>query len=97
MTFSFHPKAERDIAEATDFYAEQAGRAVAERFLDEIERAIRLLVEYPDLGVPVARGRRMFPLNIFPYALVYRITEGGIRILIVRHQHRKPGFGRGRR
>lgn len=97
MRFSFHPEAERDIAEATDFYAGQAGRAVAERFLDEVERAIRLLLEYPDLGVPLARDRRMFPLNIFPYALVYRTTESGIRILIVRHQHRKPGFGRGRR
>lgn len=97
MRFSLHPEAEHDIAEATDFYAEQAGRTVAKRFLDEVERAIRLLVEYPDLGVPFARGRRMFPLNIFPYALVYPATESGIRILIVRHQHRKPGFGRRRR
>lgn len=96
MRFSLHPEAEHDIAEATDFYAEQAGRTAAERFLDEVERAIRHLVEYPDLGVPFARSRRMFPLNIFPYALVYRATESGIRILIVRHQHRKPGFGRER-
>jgi len=97
VTFSFHPDAERDIAEAMDFYAGQAGHAVAGRFLDEVERAIRLLVEYPDLGMPIAAGRRMFPLNVFPYAVVYRRLEDGIRILIVRHQHRKPDFGRGRR
>jgi plasmid stabilization system protein ParE len=97
VTFFFHPEAERDIAEAMDFYAGQAGLAVAGRFLDEVERAIRLLVEYPDLGMPIAKGRRMFPLNVFPCALVYRSAENGIRILIVRHQHRKPDFGRGRR
>lgn len=97
MTFSIHPEAERDIAEAMDFYADQAGAMVAGRFLDEIERAIQLLVDYPDLGQPIEKNRRMFPLSVFPYALVYRNAANGIRILIVRHQHRKPGFGRGRR
>jgi len=58
VTFYFHPEAERDIAEAMDFYAGQAGLAVAGRFLDEVERAIRLLVEYPDLGMPIAKGSK---------------------------------------
>ena len=38
MTYSLHPGAEQDIADALDFYTEQAGLLVAQRFLDEFER-----------------------------------------------------------
>ena len=58
MTYSLHPGAEHDIANALDFYKEQAGFVVAERFLEEFERVAKLLVEYPDLGTPTTRGRR---------------------------------------
>ncbi|OIP18016.1 MAG: hypothetical protein AUK53_01525 [Betaproteobacteria bacterium CG2_30_59_46] len=50
MTYSLHSGAEHDIANALDFYKEQAGLVVAERFLEEFERVAKLLVEYPDLG-----------------------------------------------
>lgn len=97
MSYSLHPGAEQDIANALDFYSEQAGVVVAERFLDEFERVARLLAEHPGLGAPTGRGRSTFPLRIFPYSVVYRNLEGGIRILIVRHQHRKPGYAGRRR
>ena len=97
MTYSLHPGAEHDIANALDFYSEQAGLVVAERFLEEFERIAKLLVEHPSLGTPTTRGRRIFPLKVFPYSVVYRNHESSIRILIVRHQHRKPGYAGGRR
>jgi len=97
MTYSLHPGAEHDIANALDFYSEQAGRVVAERFLEEFERVAKLLVKHPSLGTPTTRGRRTFPLKVFPYSVVYRKLESSIRILIVRHQHRKPGYAGGRR
>ena len=97
MTYSLHPGAEHDIANTLDFYKEQAGLVVAERFLEEFERVAKLLVEYPDLRTPTTRGRRTFPLKVFPYSVVYRNLESSIRILIVRHQHRKPSYVGGRR
>lgn len=97
MTYSLHPGAEHDIASALDFYSEQAGPVVAERFLEEFERVAKLLVKHPDLGMPTTKGRRTFPLKVFPYSVVYRNLESGIRILIVRHQHRKPGYAGSRR
>ena len=97
MIYSLHPGAEHDIANALDFYSEQAGLVVAGRFLEEFERAAKLLVEHPGLGTPTTRGRRTFPLKIFPYSVVYRNLESSIRILIVRHQHRRPGYAGGRR
>lgn len=97
MTYSLHPGAEHDIANVLDFYSEQAGLVVAERFLEEFERIAKLLVKHPNLGTPTTRGRRTFPLKVFPYSVVYRNLEGYILILIVRHQHRKPGYASGRR
>lgn len=97
MTYSLHPGAEHDIANALNFYSEQAGLAVAKRFLEEFERVAELLIEHPGLGTPTTRGRRTFPLKVFPYSVVYRNLESSIQILIVRHQHRKPGYAGSRR
>ena len=95
--YSLHPGAERDIADGIDFYVQQAGMAVAERFIVEFERVANLLVRHPGFGTPASNGRRVFPLQVFPYSVVYRALENDIRILVVRHQHRKPNYGGGRR
>lgn len=97
MTWSLHPGAEQDIADALDFYTEQAGPLVARRFFNEFERVAHLLVEYPGLGTPTTRGRRVFPLRVFPYSVVYRELEDAIRVIVVRHQRRKPSYGGARR
>ena len=41
MTYTLHPEAEHDIANALDFYSEQAGSVVAGRFLEEFERVAK--------------------------------------------------------
>jgi len=64
VTYWLHPDAERDIADALDFYTERAAPLVAQRFLIESERVASLLVEHPGLGTPTTRGRRVFPLRV---------------------------------
>ena len=93
MTYTLHREAERDLAEAAGFYRREGGRALAARFLDEFERIARLLVERPEIGTPSGVQRRRFPLSGFPYSVIYRPTEPGVRILVVRHQNRDPGHG----
>lgn len=97
MTYSLHPAAEQDIADALDFYTRKAGLTVAGRFLDEFERVAQLLVEHPGSGTPMAKGRRTFPMQIFPYSVIYQTLGSKVRILVVRHQHRRPNHGGGRR
>lgn len=96
MSYSLHPEAEQDLADALDFYLEQAGALVAERFLAEFQRVAELLVEHPGFGTVTTNGRRVFPMRVFPYSIVYRSLPSNIRIIVVRHQRRRPGFGRGR-
>ena len=66
MSFTLHPGAERDLGEAARFYTKEAGRGVAERFLDEFERVAALLVANPGLGIPTGGNLRWFPLHGFP-------------------------------
>lgn len=51
---------------------------MARRFLGEFERVAELLVEYPGFGTPAAKGRRVYPLRVFPYSVVYRILGASI-------------------
>jgi plasmid stabilization system protein ParE len=97
MTYSVHPAAERDVADASDFYKERAGVEVARRFIAEVDRVACLVDLNPEGGAPLTKGRRVFHLKVFPYSLIYRSIAGGIQILVVRHQHRKPSYGMGRR
>ena len=96
MNYSFHAGAEQDITAAQDFYEQHAGLRVATRFLDELQHVIALLLQHPGLGTPATKNRRIFPLKAFPYSVVYRTQGEQLRILIVRHQSRKPGYANNR-
>lgn len=97
MTFTLHRGAERDLGDAARFYRDEAGRAVAARFIEEFERIATLLSENPGLGTPTGGERRSFPFHGFPYSVIYRPVDSGIRVLVVRHQNRDPEHGEARR
>lgn len=92
MLRSLHAGARQDVADAMDFYTQNAGAHIATRFLNEFERVARLLITNPGFGTPTTLGRRTYPLHTFPYSVVYRAQGEQLRILIVRHQRRQPGY-----
>lgn len=49
--------------------------------------------EFPEIGTPTNGDRRSYPLTGFPYSVIYRHIEAGIRVLVIRHQSRDPEFG----
>jgi plasmid stabilization system protein ParE len=97
VTYSLHPEAAKEVEEALAFYREKGGIGLARTFLVEFERVAKLLVLNPGLGTPTSGSRRSFPLRRFPYSLIYRSTGEDIRILVVGHQHRRPGYWAGRK
>lgn len=96
MTYSLHPQAEQDLADAAAFYADSASVSMAARFFNEFERVAALLNDNPGFGTPFDLPQRIYPLRVFPYSVVYKLTDEGIRVLAVRHQHRAPSFAQGR-
>jgi plasmid stabilization system protein ParE len=97
MKYTLHPGADRDLDEACLHYRRSASGLVVVRFLDEFERVARLLAREPGIGTLREGGRASFPLRGFPFTLIYKRTDAGIRVLVVRHQHRDPEHGEDRR
>jgi len=94
---SIHRLAAQDLADVFRFYRREAGSGLARRFLAEFERVAGLLEQHPGLGTPTSNDRRVHLLTDFPYSIIYKPDGDGIRILVVRHQHRDPAFGEDRR
>jgi plasmid stabilization system protein ParE len=93
MKIALHPGAERDLAEAAEFYEREGSPALAGRFVAEFKRLTSLLAEHPEIGSPRARGRRGFAMSIFPYTVIYRAGNDEIKVLVVKHDARRPGYG----
>ena len=95
MTFEFHPEAEVELIEAAAYY-ERHVPGLGERFQSEIRRVVDLLVSQPQIGAPVDSDLRKFVLPRFPFALYYSITADVLRIEVVAHHSRRPGYWKDR-
>jgi len=92
---SFHRLAERELNEAAQYYdAECLGLGAA--FLDEIQRCIQGILDYPEAAAVVAGSVRRRLTWRFPYAVLYSIKPEGTRILAVMHLKRRPMYWVGR-
>ena len=96
MRVTLHPGAGQDLLEAAAFYEREGSPALAGRFIAEFKRLADLLMDYPEIGSPRTRGRRGFAMSIFPYTVIYRPGADEIKILVVKHDNRRPGYGRSR-
>jgi plasmid stabilization system protein ParE len=93
VTYSLHRLAEHDLASAFQFYRDTGSDKVALRLLAEFERAAEMLDANPGLGTPTVGDRRTYPLKKFPYSMIYKSVDSGVRILVIRHQRREAEYG----
>lgn len=88
---TFNRLAERELTEAVLYY-ERESPGLGARLYEEVRRAVALLERFPEAG-PRFRGEtRRLILPKFPYSLVYRLTQGRLRILAVAHHKRHPEY-----
>ena len=93
MKVTLHPAAEQDILEAAAFYEREGTPMLAARFVAEIKRLATLLLEHPEIGSLRSNERRGFSMSVFPYTVIYRASTHEIKILVVKHDRKRPGFG----
>lgn len=94
-SYELLPRADTELSEAAAFYDAQT-LGLGDEFLEEVHRAITLLVSSPDLGSPQRRQTRRLLVRRFPYSIVYRDESDRVLIVAIAHQSRRPGYWRRR-
>jgi toxin ParE1/3/4 len=95
MKLEFHPEAELELIEAAEYYELQIP-GLGERFEAEVHRATEMLLAHPHIGSSVDPALRTFVLDLFPVTLYYSVASDVLRIEVVAHQSRRPGYWRSR-
>jgi plasmid stabilization system protein ParE len=94
-SLSFHPRAIVDARAARRWYARRS-LALANRFLVELDEAVRLIAAAPGQWPAYLHGTRVYRLRRFPYLVVYRETAAAVEVLAVAYARRRPGYWRRR-
>ncbi len=92
---SFHPLAEQELNEAASYY-NAASPGLGTTFLDEVEHAVKQILEHPEAAPLVHRVVRRKLVRRFPYSVMYSVQTDMIRILAIANQKRRPFYWRGR-
>ena len=95
ISVSYSSWAWEDLRAAVKYYSEQSS-TIAVAFLDEIDAALELISESPEIGVPLSGGNRRLIIQRFPYVLIYRVEADRAFILAIGHQRQHPHFWKDR-
>jgi len=91
----FHPAADEEVLEATEWYLKRSP-AAASGFAREIEHALQRIAEAPERYAVTRFGRRRFVLLNYPYDIIYRVVRDEIEIIAVANHARRPHYWRTR-
>jgi hypothetical protein len=70
MNLRFSIVAEAEIQAAADYYESQEA-GLGSRFVEELNRAIKLILQFPNAWSPLSKRSRRCPLRHFPYHVIY--------------------------
>jgi toxin ParE1/3/4 len=70
--------------------------ASAVAFMEELDRIVGRIREYPDGGAPYLEGTRRYLMQRFPFSVVYRQKRRTLEVVAVARSKRKPGYWKSR-
>lgn len=92
--------AEGELRAAISRYEDERP-GLGDEFWSEVQHALQMIAEHPDIGGQVQRVRvrgtaHRFPVRRFPFFVIYRDHPDDIEIVAFAHQSRRPGYWRKR-
>jgi plasmid stabilization system protein ParE len=99
MKLEFHPAVRQDFIQARDYYESEGGSHLADRFEREFQASLAAIQAGPG-RFPYYLGSKVFRrirLRNFPYLIVYREKRDAVRVTVLKHEKRDPGFAMSRR
>ena len=90
----FHPAVQRDIDDLIEYY-EAISESLSDGVWNEIELALKRIQNNPERFHfdTHSSGFRRCNLKRFPYHILYLVGPDRIRIQVIRHNKRSPGYG----
>lgn len=92
----FHPKVPKEARDLLEYYS-SVSMELGDGFWRELWETIAHARDYPERHHFDATGLRRGNLKRFPIHFLFRIFPDRIRITVIRHDRRSPGYGSGRR
>jgi len=89
MQIKFLEAAENDLSDAVAFY-NFSQENLGYEFLDEIGRALKRIIDFPDAWPMLSKQTRRCHMNRFPYGIIYRMNNGFLLIISIMHLHAEP-------
>lgn len=93
MILIYHRRVQNDVSAVLNYYDEVGGHGLGDAFFQEFMVYIAMVIVNPTRFHPIDGDLRRANLDRFPYHFLYRVQEGTIRILVVRHHQRDPSYG----
>lgn len=91
MEYDFHPNARQELADAVAYY-DSINRDLGNAFLDEVERTLEQIANYPAAWAKLSANTRRCRTVGFPYGIVYQVKGQQILIVAVMHLQRQPNY-----
>ena len=95
MKLEFHPEAELEFIEAAAYYELQVS-GLGQRFGADVRRALDIVLAHPEIGIAVDADLRKYVLQRFPFSVIYSLSSDVLRVEVLAHQSRRPGYWRSR-
>jgi plasmid stabilization system protein ParE len=93
MKLRYHELARKEVLDIKTYYRDIRPELAVE-FLAELDAAIRQIKAEPLRFEQVRKGIRRCSLERLPYGIYYRIPDPKtVRIIVIRHHSRQPGYG----
>jgi len=90
-TLELHPEALEDAIAGYTWYLERSP-VTADRFFQQVERTLELVLEGPSRWPPYLHGTRRILLKRFPYSVVYGVLDDRVMVYAFAHARRRPGY-----
>jgi toxin ParE1/3/4 len=90
-----HPEAEGELDSSLAWYLERSIPA-ASAFLASVRKALADIETTPDRWPADADGFRAARLRKYPFQIIYREIDGGLRVVAVAHTARRPDYWKSR-
>ncbi len=91
MKLEFIHPADQELKDACFYYEEQVS-GLGDRFINEFNNTIKIVLEHPLLWSKVGKRTRRALIKRFPHLILYIYENNTIYITCIAHQHRNPDY-----